>query len=63
MKKMIETLAQFFGIIGLDMAPPQTLGELIPYLLQVFLAFALLAAIFRLFRSIVMALVTRNPRL
>ena len=60
---MIEVLAQLFGIIGLDTTPPQTFSELIPYLLQCGLAVGLVAAIFRMFRTIINALVTRNPRL
>lgn len=60
---MIDILVQMLGIIGVGMAPPQTMSELIPYLLVVFTGFCLMAAIFRLFRSIVMALITRNPRL
>lgn len=60
---MVDILAQFFAIVGLDTTPPETMSELIPYLLTVFVGLALIAAIFGLFRSIVMALVTRNPRL
>ena len=59
---MVEAIAQFFGIIGLDITPPATMGELIPYLLTVAVGIGLLLAIFRLFRSIIMGLITRNPR-
>ena len=59
---MIETLAQFFAIIGLNTTPPQTFSELIPYLLTVFLGFALIAAIFRMFKSFITLLMGRNPR-
>lgn len=47
---MVEQLAQLLGIIGLDITPPETMGELLPYLFMVFLGFALLGAIIRLFR-------------
>ena len=30
---MAEIIAEFFGIIGVDMIPPNNLAELIPYLL------------------------------
>ncbi len=59
---MIDTLAEFFAIVGLDITPPQTMAELIPYLLTVFLGFALIAAIFRMFRAIVTAIVGRGAR-
>ena len=60
---MVDVLAQFFGIIGLDTTPPQTMGELIPYLLYLAVGVGLVLAIFRMFRAVVVALVTRNPRL
>ncbi len=43
---MVEIVAEFFGIIGVDV-PPQTLAELIPYLLHVFVGVALVSAVFR----------------
>lgn len=58
---MIESLATFFGIIGVDLTPPETFSELIPYLLLVFLGFALIAAIFGLFRYFV-SLFINKPR-
>lgn len=60
---MIEAVAEFFGIIGVDITPPETMSEFIPYFLTVMLAFAMVAAIFRMFRQIVMSLITREPRL
>lgn len=59
---MIDILAQFFGIIGMEITPPETFSELIPYFLQVVLAIGLIVAIFRLFRGIINGLITRNPR-
>lgn len=32
---MAALVAEFFGIVGLDMVPPDNLAELIPYLLTV----------------------------
>lgn len=60
---MVDAVARLFGIIGLDITPPGTLSELIPYILTVAVGIGLVAAIFRLFRAIIMALITRNPRL
>lgn len=59
---MVEVIAQFLGIIGLNITPPTTMAELIPYLLTVAVGIGLVTAIFRLFRSIIMGLITRNPR-
>ena len=44
---MAEIIAEFFGIIGVDMVPPTNLAELIPYLLTVFVGVALVSAVFR----------------
>lgn len=44
---MAEIIAEFFGIIGVDMVPPDNLGELIPYLLTVLVGVALVSAVFR----------------
>lgn len=44
---MAEIIAEFFGIIGVDMVPPTNLAELIPYLLTVFAGVALVSAVFR----------------
>lgn len=43
---MVELVAQFFFIIGVDMVPPETLAELIPYLLQVVVGVALVSGVF-----------------
>lgn len=59
---MVEAIARFFGIIGLDITPPTTMSELIPYVLTVAVGIGLVTAIFGLFRSIIMGLITRNPR-
>lgn len=44
---MAEIIAEFFGIIGVDMVPPTNLAELIPYLLTVFAGVALVSVVFR----------------
>ena len=44
---MAEIIAEFFGIIGVDMIPPNNLAELIPYLLTVFVGVALVSVVFR----------------
>ena len=44
---MAEIIAEFFGIIGVDMVPPTNLAELIPYLLTVFVGVALVSVVFR----------------
>ena len=44
---MAEIVAEFFGIIGEDMVPPENLAELIPYLLTVLIGVALVSTVFR----------------
>ncbi len=44
---MAEIVAEFFNIIGVDAVPPQTLAELIPYLLTVFVGVFLVSQVFR----------------
>ena len=44
---MAEIIVEFFGIIGVDMIPPNNLAELIPYLLTVFVGVALVSVVFR----------------
>ena len=44
---MAEIIAEFFGVIGVDMVPPDTLAELIPYLLTVLIGVALVSTVFR----------------
>lgn len=43
---MALLIAEFFAIIGVDVNPPQTMAELIPYLLTVFVGICLVAAVF-----------------
>lgn len=49
---MTDILAELFGIVGLDMTPPATMSELIPYFLTVLVGFAIISGMFRFFRSL-----------
>ena len=44
---MAEIIAEFFGVIGEDIIPPDNLAELIRYLLTVFIGVALVSTVFR----------------
>ena len=44
---MAVIVAEFFGIIGVDVVPPTNMAELIPYLLTVVVGVALVSAVFR----------------
>ncbi len=44
---MALIVAEFFGLIGLDMTPPQNLAELIPYLLTFVVGVVLVSGVFR----------------
>jgi len=50
---MVQVVAQFFSICGLDVTPPDTLAALIPYLLTVFVCVVLVSAVFRVIAAIV----------
>lgn len=54
---MASVVAEFFGIMGINSYAPQTLGELIPYLLTVFVGVALVSGVFRVIGRIVELLV------
>lgn len=43
---MAAVVSNFFSIVGMDMVPPETLAELIPYLLTVFVGLALVSGVF-----------------
>lgn len=49
---MASTIAEFFAIIGVDITPPSTLGELIPYLLTVFVGVCLVQMVFHVIEGI-----------
>ena len=48
---MASVVAEFFQITGVDIVPPTTMAELIPYLLTVFVA------VFRIVAAVAAALV------
>lgn len=50
---MLDIVYEFFGIAGLDVVPPETMGELIQYLLQVGVAIGLVVAVFKLIFGLV----------
>lgn len=43
---MVDVVARFFLIMGLDSVPPANLAELIPYLFHIFVAVALVSGVF-----------------
>lgn len=54
---MAFVVAEFFQITGVDIVPPTTMAELIPYLLTVFVAVVLVTAVFRIVAAVAAALV------
>lgn len=50
---MAAVIAEFFQIIGVDMLPPSTLAELIPYLLEIVVGVALVSGVFGLIGKVV----------
>ena len=50
---MAAVVAEFFGIVGVDMLPPGNLAELIPYLLTVLVGVALVSGVFRVIGRLV----------
>ena len=50
---MAQVVAEFFGIIGVDMLPPDNLAELIPYLLTVLVGVVLVSTVFRVIGRLV----------
>jgi len=50
---MAPVISEFFGVIGVDQIAPQTLAELIPYLLTVLVGVALVSGVFRVIGRIV----------
>lgn len=59
---MVDQIAQLLGIIGFDAPQPQTMAELIPYLLHAGIAVGLLVALIKMFKSII-ALLMGHPRI
>ena len=57
---MVEVVAQFFGLIGLDMVPPSNMQELIPYLLCIFVGVVLVTSVYRIISGIAKLLMDRR---
>lgn len=53
---MAAAIAEFFQVIGVDMVPPTTMAELIPYLLTVVVGVFLVAMVFRVISAMVYGL-------
>ena len=49
---MVQIVAQFFEIIGVDAVPPSNMQELIPYLLTMLVGMFLVSAVFKVVASI-----------
>lgn len=45
---MALIISDFFQLIGLDVVPPENLGELIPYLMVFFVGVVLVSGVFRI---------------
>lgn len=50
---MTNIMAEWFSVIGIDMVPPQTFSELIPYLLTVAVGVGLVLYILKMFKALV----------
>ena len=50
---MALVIAEFFNIVGVDMTPPQTMAELIPWMFCVYISIVLVCAVFRMLGKIV----------
>lgn len=53
---MAAVVAQFFGVIGLDSAPPTNMAELIPYLITLAIGMFLVSRVYMLIAAIIRAL-------
>lgn len=53
---MAVVVAEFFSIIGVDMTPPETISELIPYLLTVLIGVILVAMVFKIICELAMGI-------
>ncbi len=55
---MAAVVAQFFGVIGLDMVPPTNMAELIPYLITLVVGMFLVSRVYWLVAAIVRAVLS-----
>lgn len=53
---MAVVVAEFFNIIGVDVMPPDTISELIPYLLTVIVGVILVAMVFKIIYELAMGI-------
>lgn len=44
---MALVIAEFFGVIGVDQTPPETMGELIVWLVLIYIGVVLVSLVFR----------------
>ena len=60
---MAQLIAEFFGIIGADILPPENMRELIPYIFTVVIGVFLVAAVFKVIAAIATALMSMRKNL
>lgn len=53
---MALVVAEFFNIIGVSVTPPETIAELIPYLLTVVVGVILVAMVFKIIYELAMGI-------
>lgn len=53
---MAVVVAEFFNIIGVDVMPPDTISELIPYLLTVIVGVILVSMVFKIIYELAMGI-------
>ena len=46
---MADVVAEFFGVIGVDAVPPETMAELIVWLVMIWIGEKLVCTVFRVF--------------
>lgn len=59
---MLTAIYEFLGILGVDITPPETMAELIPYFLTVVLGIASIWFILRMFQYFVNSIITGGKR-
>lgn len=60
---MAAVIAEFFGIIGVEMTPPTTMAELIPWLLCVIVGVLLVSGVFGIIGKLAETMLTLWRRL
>lgn len=59
---MVNTLREFFAIVGVDIMPPSNMAELFPWLFTVLLGFVLIGFIVDLFKSMAIGIMSGGRR-